>query len=404
MTRVEEKSQAKDDDKTVNVEIPLEVIEVGSFLVKYFNKSELKELGFELGLDDENLEGETKNELAISLVKRAWRHGLFLKLNKLLQQKRPEKYKKDVESKLKFLFQQLFIFFFPEVTIVLKVTLPPLNPETERLVTRGICCLLCSLLSINFQNLEEQVKEQVKKSGQEVGGTGGGVNIQVNVRVPRTSALKLKNLVKENREQLSLDLPGFEDVLMQPSKLDNVNLTSLQQLNMFRKYQDLENKINNNPDLLNSLQQQISQVKYLMYFDDNPSLKQSPPVSANNTLSAPSITPPLSPDPRPDFSYSKVTNSGTKQEIPVLDQTNFQPPIPRLDAVLPGLLEEALQDKPQIPEPKFKETLPIAVIGHSDFDLAYKVFMGSLENAPDSKFVKRGDVITKRNDGLQFLG
>ncbi len=49
-------------------------------LAKYFTKSELKDLCLDLGIEYENLEGETRNDKARGLIQYCHRHGKFKEL------------------------------------------------------------------------------------------------------------------------------------------------------------------------------------------------------------------------------------------------------------------------------------------------------------------------------------
>jgi 5-keto 4-deoxyuronate isomerase len=55
----------------------------------YFNLSEIESLCFEMGIDDENLRGQTKNEKARSLVKHVADRGRINELKQLMRVQRP---------------------------------------------------------------------------------------------------------------------------------------------------------------------------------------------------------------------------------------------------------------------------------------------------------------------------
>ncbi len=54
-------------------------------LDKHFNMSELRQLAFSLGIDHENLEGNTKRDFILSLISHAQRHALLNELDTLVE-------------------------------------------------------------------------------------------------------------------------------------------------------------------------------------------------------------------------------------------------------------------------------------------------------------------------------
>jgi hypothetical protein len=58
-------------------------------LTRYFDKSELKALCFDLGVADDDLPGETRTELAQALVQHCHRRGRLPELIRRCQAERP---------------------------------------------------------------------------------------------------------------------------------------------------------------------------------------------------------------------------------------------------------------------------------------------------------------------------
>ncbi|MCB9419671.1 MAG: hypothetical protein H6667_07695 [Ardenticatenaceae bacterium] len=68
----------------------IDLVNLADALEKHFSKNELDDLCFRLGVDDENVPGDTKRDKARGLVKYLDRRGRIEELIKLCQQERPE--------------------------------------------------------------------------------------------------------------------------------------------------------------------------------------------------------------------------------------------------------------------------------------------------------------------------
>lgn len=107
-------------------------------LDKHFNMSELRQLAFTLGIDHENLEGNTKRDFILSLISHAQRHALLDALDALVEKEawvqRPFT-QRSLWERMSFGTKVTIVSIF--VTVVgIVVTLVGFFPETLGITTK----------------------------------------------------------------------------------------------------------------------------------------------------------------------------------------------------------------------------------------------------------------------------